>query len=111
MNIPAYPGILCYEWRKYKNRDELPFNGIVANKWGLYLQSGDILYEGGDVQNRYSPLDYFLLSFPMEQLQLYLRETNINLRNNRKREANTSELYKLFGIMVLITWFETTSRV
>ena len=68
------------------------------------------MYEGGDVQNRYSPLDYFLMSFPMEQLQLCLRETNIILRNNRKRETNTTELYKLFGIIVLITRFETTSR-
>ena len=68
------------------------------------------MYGSGDVQNRYSPLDYFLMSFPMEQLQICLRETNTILRNNRKRETNTTELYKLFGIIVLITRFETTSR-
>ena len=61
--------------------------------------SGDILYKGADVQNRYSPLDYFFMSFPKnEQLQLCLKETNINLRNSRKREMNTTELDKLFGI-------------
>ena len=45
----------------------------------------------------------------MEQLQLYLKETNINLKNNRNKETNTIELYKLFGIMVSITRFETTT--
>ena len=54
-------------------------------KWGIYLHNVDILYEGGDVQNRYSPPDYFLMSFPMEQLQLCLKEKNMNLENNRKK--------------------------
>ena len=77
------------EWHKYENKDDIPINGKVAKKkWGIRLHSGDILYESGDVQNRYSPLDYFLMSFPMEQSQLCLRETNINLRNNRKRETH-----------------------
>ena len=43
----------------------------------------------------------------MEQLQLCLEEANMNLRNNRKRKTNVAELYKLSGIMVLITRFET----
>ena len=34
----------------------------------------------------------------MEQLQLCLEDTNTNLRNNRKRETNTTELYNLFWI-------------
>ncbi len=46
----------------------------------------------------------------MEQLQLCIRETNLNLREIREKETNTTELYKLFGIMILITRFETTSR-
>ena len=37
----------------------------------------------------YSPLDYFLMSYQLlEQLQLCLKETNMNLRHSRKRETN-----------------------
>ncbi len=69
---------------------EMTYQSMEKNKkWGIHLHSGDIFYEGGDVQNRYSPLDYFLMSFPIEQLLLCLRETIINLRNNRKSETNT----------------------
>ncbi len=56
-----------YKWYKHENRDDIPINGKVPKqKWGISLHSGDILYDGGDVQNRYSPLVYFLMSFPME---------------------------------------------
>ena len=38
------------EWYKYENRDDIPINGKVWKKEDFH--SGDILYEGGDVQNR-----------------------------------------------------------
>ena len=36
---------------------------MFPTRCGICLHSGDILYEYRDVQNRYSPLDYFLMSF------------------------------------------------
>ena len=85
-----------------KNKDNIPLNGKVTQKIRNHSHSGDIIYEGEDVQNRYSPQDYYLMSFPMEEIYLYLKETLIILKNNRKRETNIFELYKLFEIMVLI---------
>ena len=85
--------------------------GKFRKKWGIRLDTGEIHYESGDVQQMYSVLDYFMMSFPNEQTQICLNETNKQLRNNRKRETNATELCKLLGIIVLITRFETTSRV
>ena len=36
--------------------------------------------------------------------------TNIQLNLKRKREMNRPELYKLLVIIILITWFEFTTR-
>ena len=99
------------EWYQYDNADHIPLNGKVPKKkWGIRLHSGEVLYQNGDVQHMYSPLDYFLMSFPNAQMDLCIIETNKQLREQRKRETTATELYKLFGIIILITRFETTSR-
>ena len=78
---PATDGIIdtvhdC-EWYEYDNVDHIPLNGKVPKKkWGIRLHSGEILYQNGDIQHMYSPLDYFLMSFPNEQIDLCLIETN-----------------------------------
>ena len=36
--------------------------------------------------------------------------TNIHLNLRRKREMNRPEFYKLLSIIILITWFEFTTR-
>ena len=61
------------------------------------------MYEDEDVQNRYSPLGYFLMTFPMEQLQLCLKKINKIIRKNRIRETNTTDFYNLFGIVASMT--------
>ena len=99
------------EWHEYNNPDNIPLNGRVPKKkLGIRLYMGEVVYESDDIQNRYSPLDYFLMSFPLEQMKLHIKETNAQLRNARKRETTMTELYKVFGIVILITRFESTSR-
>ena len=99
------------EWYQYDNVDHILLNGKVPKKkWGIRLHSGEVLYQNGDIQHVYSPLDYFLMSFPSAQMELCLIETNKQLREQQKRETSVNELYKLFGIIILITRFETTSR-
>ncbi len=99
------------EWYKYDNVDHIPLNGkLPKKKWGIWLHSGEVLYQNSDFQHVYFPLDYFLMSFPNEQIDICLIETNKQLQEWRKRETNVTELYKLFGIIILITRFETTSR-
>ncbi len=79
-------------------------------QWSIWLYSGKVLYQNIDIQHMNSPLDYFLKPFPNDQIEICLIETNKQLREQRKREANVTELYKLFSIITLITRFETTSR-
>ena len=99
------------EWYQYDNVDHILLNGKVPKKkWGIRLHSGEVLYQNGDIQHVYSPLDYFLMSFPNAEMELCLIETNKQLREQQKRETSVNELYKLFGIIILITRFETTSR-
>ena len=48
------------------------------------------------------------MSFPNAQIELCLIETNKQLREQQKRESTITELYKLLGMIILITRFETT---
>ena len=111
---PATDGVVdtvhdC-EWYQYDNVDHNPLNGkVLKKKWGIRLHSGEILYQNDDIQHMYSPLDYFLMSFPNAQMELCLIETNKQLREQQKRETTITELYILFGIFFM-TKFETTSR-
>ena len=62
------------EWYKYDNVDHIPLNGKVhTKKWGIQLYSREIQYQNSDIQhNIYSPLDYFLISFPNERMKIYV---------------------------------------
>ena len=89
----------------------MPINGRVhAKQWQIRRPSGDTISENGDVTREFSPLDYFLCSFPEEQTILTLRMTNIQLNLKRKREMNRPEFYKILGIIILIKRFEFTTR-
>ena len=69
-----------------------------------------MLRQGGDHQNSYSHLEYFLVLFPPEQLQLILRLTNNELAMVRKNYTMAGEIVKFFGVMLVVTWFEFGSR-
>ena len=69
-----------------------------------------MLGRGGDHQNSYSRLEYFLMLFPPQQLQLILQLTNNGLAMARKNYTTAGEIVKFFGVMLLVTRFEFGSR-
>ncbi len=43
------------------------------------------------------------MSFPNDQIELCLKQTNKQLQEHQKRETSVNEIYELFGIIILIT--------
>ena len=82
-----------------ENNDTVIANNPVA-------RMGYMLGHGGDHQNSYSRLEYFLMLFPPQQLQLILQLTNNELAMARKNYTMAGEIVKFFGVMLLVTRFE-----
>ena len=78
--------------------------------WIFHLRTGYGLDDSGNIFNNYSPMDYFLLSFPIEQTNLRLCVTNTRLHAKGKNPLNQREFYDFLGIMILITRFDFTPR-
>ena len=90
---------------------KLPVNGNYHfPNWAIKTKMGYMLRQGGDHQNSYSCLEYFLMLFPPEQLQLILQLTNNELSMVRKNYTMTGEIVKFFGVMLLVTRFEFGSH-
>ncbi len=72
---------------------------------------GEILLPGSNttVAQNMSPLDFFLLMFPPKQLLDMVHWTNIELSKLELKQTSSSELLKLFGILILTTKFEFTT--
>ena len=99
------------EWFVDDPAMKLPVNGNYHfRNWAIKTRMGYMLRQGGDHQNSYSCLEYFLMLFPPEQLQLILQLTNNELAMVRKNYKMAGEIVKFFGVMLLVTWFEFGSR-
>ena len=99
------------EWFIEDPAMKLPVNGNYHSRnWAVKMRMGYMLGRGGDHQNSYSRLEYFLMLFPPEQLQLILQFTNNELAIARKNYTTAGEIVKLFGVMLLVTHFEFGSR-
>ena len=99
------------EWFVDDPATKLPVNGNYHFcNWAIKTRMGYMLGQGGDHQNSYSHLEYFLMLFPPEQLQLILQLTNNELAMARKNYTMTGEIVKFFGVMLLVTWFEFGSQ-
>ena len=63
------------EWFVDDPAMKLPVNGNYHYfcNWAIKTRMGYMLRQGGDHQNSYSHLEYFLMLFPPEQLQLILQ--------------------------------------
>jgi hypothetical protein len=100
------------EWVRAAINDP-PLNGNVPLRvWSIRNMVGEVFVPG---QNRagtqdMSPLDFFLLMFPPKQLLDMVGWTNRQLSKLELRETTESELLKLFGIFILTTKFEFTTR-
>ena len=99
------------EWFVDDPATKLPVNGNYHSRnWAVKTRMGYMLGCGGDHQNSYSYLEYFLMLFPPEQLQLILQLTNNELAMARKNYTTAGEIVKFFGVMLLVTQFEFGSR-
>ena len=101
-----------YKWYGMDTTQEnYSINGTVAKKrWGIRLFTGDTLFEEGDLDGMYSPLDYFLMSIPHGQIETCVLETSGQLQKRGKQKTSENEILKMFGILVLMTRFEFSSR-
>ena len=99
------------EWFVDDPATKLPVNGNYHScNWAVKTRMGYMLGRGGEHQNSYSRLEYFLMLFPPEQLQLILQLTNNKLAMVRKNNIMAGEIVKFFGVMLLVTRFEFGSR-
>ena len=99
------------EWFMDDPTMKRPVNGNYHfRNWASKTRMGYMLRSGGDHQNSYSHLEYFLMLLPPEQLQLILQLTNNKLAMARKNYTMAGEIVKFFGVMLLVTWFEFGSR-
>ena len=99
------------EWFVDDPATKLPVNGNYHfRNWAIKTRMGYMLGQGGDHQNSYSHLEYFLMLFPPEQLQLILQLANNELAMARKNYTTAGEIVKFFGVMLLVTQFEFGSQ-
>ena len=74
---------------------------------------GDALVPGaGNIAtvSEMSALNFFLLMFSPKQLRAMVELTNIELTKLELQTTNTSEMLKFFGLLILITTYEFSSR-
>ena len=99
------------EWFVDDPATKLPVNGTYHSRnWAVKMRMGYMLGRGGDHQNSYSRLEYFLMLLPPQQLQLILQLTNNELAIARKNYTTAGEIVKFFGVMLLVTRFEFGSQ-
>ncbi len=72
---------------------------------------GDVLVSGANTAaiSDMTPLDFFLM-FPPKQLIDMVELTNAELTKLELNKTNYSEMLKFFGVILLMTKFEFTSR-
>lgn len=98
-------------WYHEPNVLLVDINGPVRyREWGVRTPLGDVLYPGNNSDERYSRMDIFLMMFPPRQLNHMLQATNDQLEIRQKRKTTKQELLKFFGIIILSTKYEFTSR-
>ena len=80
------------EWFVDDPATKLPVNGNYHfRNWAIKTRMEYMLGQGGDHQHSYSRLEYFLMLFPPEQLQLILQLTNNKLAMVRKNYTMAGE--------------------
>jgi hypothetical protein len=85
--------------------------GVPQREWNICTLVGNSLEPAGsDGCNDLSWLDYFLLMFLPDQLAVIVTPTSKQLIYVDKPATTAGEILKLFGVLVLITRFEFSSR-
>jgi hypothetical protein len=86
---------------------------LLAWIWSVRNVIGENLIPGAAnlaAVNSMSAIVFFLLMFPQKQLVSMVDLTNYELAKLELNATNTSELLELFGVLILMTFFEFTSR-
>jgi hypothetical protein len=102
---------LGVDWKDDDEATQLAVNGPCRRKtWSMRDTLGNVYSEGSDTP-RLSPLiNYFLLMFPPRALAHFLQCTNQLLEAEDKEPVSYEEAIKFFGIIILSTRLEFTSR-
>jgi hypothetical protein len=105
--------VMAHETKWYADEQAtlIDINGSVQSKqFGINTPIGDLLGPDSDIDGKYSRLQYFLLMFPPNQLSAMCQQTNVQLAQQNKHCMSTGELLRFFGILILATKFEFSSR-
>jgi hypothetical protein len=100
-------------WKDDDEATQVAVNGPCPRKtWSMRDTLGNVYSEGSDTVRLSSLIDYFLLMFPPRALAHFLECTNLLLEAEEKEHEPVSyeEAIKFFGIIILATRFEFTSR-
>ena len=100
------------DWVHDHEATQHALNGNVQQRlWSVRSSVGNVYTQSCDVGgNQWSPLDYFLIMFPMTHMQEIVRMTNERLVEMSKCTTTVGEVLKFFGVMILSTKFEFKSR-
>jgi hypothetical protein len=104
--------VMAHETKWYADEQAtlIDINGSVQSKFGINTPIGNLLGPDSDIDGKYSRLQYFLLMFPPNQLSAMCQQTNVQLAQQNKHCMSTGELLRFFGILILATKFEFSSR-
>lgn len=87
-----------------------PLNGDIRSRaWQIATQSGDV-FKQHSRQSDVSPISCFFATFRMSYFSSIWTLTNNNLKNDNLDITTNGEILKFFGILILITRFEFSSR-
>jgi hypothetical protein len=80
--------------------------------WGAKDVFDEVYHEGSHCNSNLSQFDVFKLRLPSAQINFILRESNniISIRNTGTPAMSRQELYKLLGMLILMTRFDFTSQ-
>jgi hypothetical protein len=93
----AEPGVLAHGMRWIDGDVHSPIGARwMFRPWSFTMVTGEKLTAGCD-RIGLSPFQYFMATFPTQQLILFVVETNIQLEKKRKLSTSPGELLKLFG--------------
>jgi hypothetical protein len=102
---------LGVDWKEDDGATALPVNGPYNTRpWSMKDRLGNVYSESSDRVRRESRIDYFFLMYPPKALLHFMTCTNDYLREEAKAIISYEEMIKFFGIIILATRFEFTSR-
>jgi hypothetical protein len=99
------------EWYVNERKTQLDVSGhVYIRHFYIHTSVGDLIGQDSDNEVRFSRLKYFLLMFPLTQLTTMCWLTNSMLAQQNKHPITAGELLWFFGILILTTKFEFSSR-